>query len=201
MISILTKPHCAQTLIIKNSRFIAEVFPVASQNEAREKLKEQKQKYSDSRHVVHAFVIGNTGQILGSSDDGEPSGTAGRVVLDFLKGSGITNIILTVTRYFGGTLLGTGGLVKAYGDSAKSVLQECKEAGLLEPLVEKTHFSFCVSYDKYEQLKHLLKSFPVTNINEEFLSEIKISGSVEKESFADFSTTLKNFSNGKISLE
>ena len=103
--------HFQTELVIKHSRFIAEVFPVENQAAARELLKEQKQKYFDSTHVVHAFVIGKNAEILGMSDDGEPSGTAGRPVLDVLKGSGCTNIILTVTRYFGGTLLGTGGLV------------------------------------------------------------------------------------------
>ena len=105
-------------LNVKNSRFISEVFPVSSQADAREKLHELKKKYSDATHVVHAFVVGASGEVNGMSDDGEPSGTAGRPVLDVLKGSGLTNILLTVTRYFGGTLLGTGGLVHAYSDSA-----------------------------------------------------------------------------------
>lgn len=201
MIKILTKPLSAEPLVVKNSRFIAEVFPVTSQQEAREKLKEQKTKYQDARHVVHAFVIGNTGQILGSSDDGEPSGTAGRPVLDVLKGSLITNILLTVTRYFGGTLLGTGGLVKAYGDSAKKILQELSEKGFTEALIEKKDISFSISYDMYEQLKHLMKSFPLTNIKEEFLTEINISAVIEKESFDKFSDAVKNFSNGKIILK
>ena len=118
--------HFQTEIVIKHSRFIAEVFPVQTQSQARELLKEQKQKYFDSTHVVHAFVIGKNCEVLGMSDDGEPSGTAGRPVLDVLKGSGCTNIMLTVTRYFGGTLLGTGGLVKAYSDSAKAVLEITK---------------------------------------------------------------------------
>ena len=85
--------HFQTELVIKHSRFIAEVFPVENQAAARELLKEQKQKYFDSTHVVHAFVIGKNAEILGMSDDGEPSGTAGRPVLDVLKGSGCTNII------------------------------------------------------------------------------------------------------------
>ena len=106
-------------IVIKNSRFISEVFPVETQAQAREKLHEVKQKYFDATHVVHAFSVGLKSETFGMSDDGEPSGTAGRPVLDVLKGSGITNILLTVTRYFGGTLLGTGGLVHAYSESAK----------------------------------------------------------------------------------
>ncbi len=200
MINCLVKPFSAETLVVKNSRFISEVFPVNTQQEAREILKNQKIKYQDARHVVHAFVIGNTGQILGSSDDGEPSGTAGRPVLDVLKGSGITNILLTVTRYFGGTLLGTGGLVKAYSDSAKAVLHSAAENGCLEPLIEKTAFSFSVPYDKYDQIKHMMKSFPLSEVLENFQTDIQISGKIESEKFNDFSNCLKNFSNGKICL-
>ena len=111
---------------IKGSRFIAEVFTVTTQAEAREKLHEQKLRYSDATHVCHCFISGLKAEACGMSDDGEPSGTAGRPMLDVLKGSGITNILVTVTRYFGGTLLGTGGLVKAYGDSTKEVLKIVK---------------------------------------------------------------------------
>ena len=104
-------------IIIKGSRFISEVFSVSSQQEARDRLHEQKLRYSDATHVCHCFIAGLKAETCGMSDDGEPSGTAGRPMLDILKGSGITNILVTVTRYFGGTLLGTGGLVTAYGDS------------------------------------------------------------------------------------
>ena len=96
-------------LVIKNSRFINELFICDSQSSARDLIKAQKEKYQDATHVCHAFVIGENAEVLGMSDAGEPSGTAGRPMLDVLKGSGITNIVLTVTRYFGGTLLGTGG--------------------------------------------------------------------------------------------
>ena len=105
-------------IIIKGSRFISEVFSVSSQQEARDRLHEQKLRYSDATHVCHCFIAGLKAETCGMSDDGEPSGTAGRPMLDILKGSGITNILVTVTRYFGGTLLETGGLVKAYGDSS-----------------------------------------------------------------------------------
>ena len=114
--------YASAELEIKKSRFLAEVFPVVSQTEARSLLKQQKEKYEDATHVVHGFVLGPAAEILGMSDDGEPAGTAGWPVLDVLKGRNCTNILLTVTRWFGGTLLGTGGLVKAYGDSAKAAI-------------------------------------------------------------------------------
>ena len=124
-------------LMIKGSRFLAELTPVESHAEARETLKAFKQKYADATHVCHAFVAGLGREIMGMSDDGEPSGTAGRPMLDVVKGRNVTNLLLTVTRWFGGTLLGTGGLVKAYGDSAKLVLDNAFEEEAFEEYIEK----------------------------------------------------------------
>ena len=129
----ILKEYISTELIIKNSRFLNELFPCSEQSEARGIIKAQKQKYADATHVVHAFVLGLSGEVLGMSDDGEPSGTAGHPALDVLKGKNCTNLVLTITRWFGGTLLGTGGLVKAYGDCAKSVLQAATENNLLIP--------------------------------------------------------------------
>lgn len=106
-------------LVEKKSRFIATVSPVNSEEEARAFITEMRKKYWDASHNVFAYQIGERNEIQRSSDDGEPQGTAGKPVLDVLIGSDIKNTVIVVTRYFGGTLLGTGGLVRAYGRSAK----------------------------------------------------------------------------------
>ena len=189
--------HFQTELVIKHSRFIAEVFPVDNQAAARELLKEQKQKYFDSTHVVHAFVIGKNAEILGMSDDGEPSGTAGRPVLDVLKGSGCTNIILTVTRYFGGTLLGTGGLVKAYSDSAKAVLEIAK----FEPIIEKSNFKFTLNYDMYEKVKYHFNHYHIDSLQEDFTEKITISGVIFADEFNSFKKEIEDLSNARILVE
>lgn len=112
----------------KKSRFIATVKPAASEEEAVAFIEEMKKKYYDARHNCSAFVIGSHAQITRSSDDGEPSGTAGRPMLEVLLGSGIRNVVAVVTRYFGGTLLGTGGLVRAYSGVLKEALEKCETA-------------------------------------------------------------------------
>lgn len=122
---LLTKGAEAE-LVEKKSRFIATVRPVASEEEAAAFIEEMKKKYYDARHNCSAFVIGSKAQITRSSDDGEPSGTAGRPMLEVLLGSGIRNIAAVVTRYFGGTLLGTGGLVRAYSGVLKEALAKCE---------------------------------------------------------------------------
>lgn len=103
----------------KKSRFISTVCPVQTENEAKAFIAEMKKKYWDASHNVFAYQIGERNEILRSSDDGEPQGTAGKPVLDVLICGDIKNTAIVVTRYFGGTLLGTGGLVRAYGKSAK----------------------------------------------------------------------------------
>lgn len=124
---LLTKGAEAQ-LVEKKSRFIATVRPVESEEEAAAFIEEMKKKYYDARHNCSAFVIGSNAQLTRSSDDGEPSGTAGRPMLEVLLGSGIRNAAAVVTRYFGGTLLGTGGLVRAYSGVLKQALEQCETA-------------------------------------------------------------------------
>lgn len=109
----------------KKSRFIATVRKCESEEEAAAFIEEMKKKYWDARHNCSAFVIGARGELTRCSDDGEPSGTAGRPMLEVLLGEGIRNIGVVVTRYFGGVLLGTGGLVRAYTQAVKAGLQNC----------------------------------------------------------------------------
>ncbi len=109
-------------IVEKKSRFIANVFKVESAAEAEEKIAEISKKYWDARHNCYAYVIGANSEITKCSDNGEPSGTAGKPILEVINGSGITNILIIVTRYFGGVLLGTGGLVRAYTQAAQAGL-------------------------------------------------------------------------------
>lgn len=112
-------------IVEKKSRFIANIFPVQSEDEALEQIARMKKKYYDARHNCFAYVIGEKNETERCSDDGEPSGTAGRPMLDVLTGQGIHNAVAIVTRYFGGTLLGTGGLVRAYSGAMKEGLSHC----------------------------------------------------------------------------
>jgi uncharacterized YigZ family protein len=152
------------------------MLPITSQINAREMLKSQKKRYEDASHVVHAFIAGAKGEIRGMSDDGEPAGTAARPIMDILAGKNCTNILLTVTRYFGGTLLGTGGLVKAYGDAAKAVLAVCE----FKPFIEKCRFAFSIPYDAYTKAERFLLSSGAENVDTVFETEVTITGSIPK---------------------
>lgn len=113
-------------VVEKKSRFIASIFPVHSEEEALEYISRIRKKYYDARHNCFAYVIGEKNETERCSDDGEPSGTAGRPMLDVLTGQGLHDVLVVVTRYFGGTLLGTGGLVRAYSAAVKEGLAHCR---------------------------------------------------------------------------
>ncbi len=162
-------------IVVKKSRFLAEAIPVGTQQEAREVLRTQKKRFADAAHVVHAFAVGPEGLIYGCSDDGEPPGTAGRPVLEVLKGSGITRVLVTVTRWFGGTLLGTGGLVKAYGDAAKAVLSGAET----RQLTLFCNFQVDLPYTLHEKILRELKAAGVQEISESFDVAVSLQGSVE----------------------
>ena len=120
------------TVTEKKSRFIAEAFHVENEDEALSRIESEKKKYYDARHTCFAYVIGPSGNTVRAGDDGEPSGTAGRPILDCITHAGLSDVCVTVTRYFGGTLLGTGGLVKAYTQAAEAAIADAKKAVMKE---------------------------------------------------------------------
>ena len=177
-------------LVVKKSRFISIARMCSSPADVKRIVDETRAQYPDATHVVHAAVMGSQ---FSFSDDHEPKNTAGRPALEVLKGSGITNIIVLIIRYFGGTLLGTGGLVKAYGDSTKLVLDGIET----EELVEKTSFSMGISYDLYERVKLILASVHADGLSEDFATEISISGQVPVSEKDNLSGQISNLSNGR----
>lgn len=188
----------SDSCIVKGSRFLAELLVCPSQAEARSLIKTQKGRYKDAAHVVHAFVVGAGAEITGMSDDGEPSGTAGRPVLDVLRGRNCTNTLLTVTRWFGGTLLGTGGLVKAYGNAAKSVIAAAGGQGAFEELVSKKAFTFDTEYVLYEKIRRMMTAYHLYGVTETFAAGVAVGGSIRTDEFEKFAAQLRDVSNGRI---
>ncbi len=118
----IIKTNGTGEIVEKKSRFIANVFYVENQQQAEEKIADISKKYWDAKHNCYAYVIGVNSENTKCSDNGEPSGTAGKPILEVITGAGITNVLIVVTRYFGGVLLGTGGLVRAYTQAAQAGL-------------------------------------------------------------------------------
>lgn len=144
----------SDTLIIeKKSKFIGNAFPVDNEEDAIRLLNVVKSKYPDATHHVYAYII-DENNIFRYSDDGEPSGTAGMPVLDTMRKAGVVDTLVVVTRYFGGTLLGTGGLVHAYGASAKLALTE----GRIVTRCMCNVVCVCVDYTLVGKMQHMIAS-------------------------------------------
>lgn len=150
----IKSPHKKET-VIKKSVFISSISPARTEDEARDFINQVKERFSDANHNVFAYLIGNLGQVQRFSDDGEPSGTAGVPVLEVLKKGGLTNVAVVVTRYFGGILLGTGGLVRAYTDAVKSVIEE---AGIVQ-YSPHCYLEINAPYNCHEFIKSVIDRF------------------------------------------
>ncbi|MDD2522009.1 MAG: YigZ family protein [Anaerolineaceae bacterium] len=182
-------------ILVVNSRFIANLAPAASVEQAREFVAEIKKRHPAATHHVPAFVIGHgNSTITHSSDDGEPSGTAGRPALAVLQGSGLGNVVVVVTRYFGGTKLGTGGLVKAYGDAVREVLNQVKVAELLPT----TTLMFVTPYRLYDQVVRLMEAHFGLVLSTDFLEEVTITVRFKDEEVQTFINDLSNLSAGQV---
>ena len=155
-------------IVEKKSRFIATICPVSSEAEAQEFINGLKKQYWDARHNCSAYVLGERQEISHCSDDGEPSGTAGRPMLDVLLREGITNVCAVVTRYFGGVLLGTGGLVRAYQESLQEGLKNCV---LME---KKTGFPLTVTmdYNSIGKLQYLFAQEELVTLDSQYGADV-----------------------------
>lgn len=193
---LLTKGAEAE-LVEKKSRFIATVRPVASEEEAAAFIEEMKKKYYDARHNCSAFVIGSKAQITRSSDDGEPSGTAGRPMLEVLLGSEIRNVAAVVTRYFGGTLLGTGGLVRAYSGVLKEALEKCETA--------RQHFGVRLTirtdYNTVGKIQYLLASRNINIEDSSYAADVVMTVIAPVEEYDRLCKELIEATSARVGLE
>lgn len=156
-------------LVEKKSKFIANLFFVSSVEEAEEKIKNLKKKYFDARHNCSAYIINNNNEVTKkSSDDGEPSGTAGAPMLEILEKNNLANVLVVVTRYFGGILLGTGGLVRAYSDSLKLAIEKATWA-TQEPGFE---MNILLDYSDLENFKYYCGKHNIKIIDTEYLDSV-----------------------------
>ena len=181
-------------IMVKNSRFLSEAVYADTPENAREIWRMRKTQYDNGGHIVYAFIAGPGGNIQGCSDDGEPSGTAGRPTLEVLKGSGLTNVILTTARWFGGTKLGTGGLVHAYTASAQAALKNIRT----RELVPMKKIEFSVPYNLYEPVKRVLESVSFEAGQEDFTELVRIRGELAAAQAPRLYAALRDLSKGSI---
>ena len=184
-------------IIEKKSRFIAETAIVRSEEEASAFLEARRKKYWDARHHCSAYIIGKERPLTHSSDDGEPSGTAGRPILDVIKGFDVSDVSVVVTRYFGGTLLGTGGLVRAYSAAAKAGL----EASVIAKKVNGLLLSVTIGYDLIGKLQYIAAARGFTQADAEYGENVVLSYYIPANEAASFRKAVTEASSGKAQIE
>ena len=176
------KADISAELVEKKSKFIANAYYVESVEEAEEKIKEINKKYFDARHNCYAFSIyTDNGIITRFSDNGEPSGTAGGPMLNIIQSTGISNCLVVVTRYFGGILLGTGGLVRAYSDATKLALENTeiiiKDLGI--------EVKFIISYSDLQKLQYYFNKNDIKILDTKYNENIEVFFEITKEKYED----------------
>ena len=180
----------------RKSVFIGEALPVKNETEALAFLESVRKTYPDARHHVYAYVV-RENSIMRFSDDGEPQGTAGIPILDIIKKRGLTDIAVVVTRYFGGTLLGTGGLVRAYSASALGAIEEAK----IITYDLYTQITISISYSDYQKLSGVFEEFEFRTDDTDFGANVEILGRVTSVKIEDFSKRIVEGTSGRSNIE
>ena len=181
---------------IKKSRFICHAKRIYSEEEARDFITAIKKEHYKATHNCSAFIIGERSEIKRTSDDGEPSGTAGVPMLGVLENHNLTNICVVVTRYFGGIKLGAGGLIRAY---AGSVALAVKEIGIIE-IKEQAGIQIQMTYAQYQEYGNFLKEHHLMELETNFTDQVETMIFVDKENKEHIKSELIEFYNGKVTL-
>lgn len=184
---------------VKRSKFIGAIRAVSSVQEADEFLASERKKYHDAKHHCSAYVLRGTDgapDTVHSSDDGEPSGTAGKPMLEVLNGAGLKDVVLVVTRYFGGTLLGTGGLVRAYTDAAKAAVEEAGVADM--QLMQQ--FAIVFDYPFTGSIDHLVEQEGISRLNAEYTDKVRYELAVPEQKYDALVKTLTELTSSAIDI-
>lgn len=184
-------------IVEKKSRFIANVFPVSDEDQAMEELEAVRKQYWDARHHCWAYVVGTELMAERCSDDGEPGGTAGKPILEVIKGAGVVNVFITVTRYFGGTLLGTGGLIRAYTEAARAGLAAAEMITRIYGFKLKIE----TNYTGLGKIQYILERRGVIIWNSEYTDRVTITVLVSETEAAGLRAEITEAANGQAGFE
>lgn len=180
----------------RKSRFIGRAAHVSGEKDAYSRIEEIRRSEKGAAHNVYAFVIGRNAEVSRSSDDGEPSGTSGRPCLEALTRQGLTDSMVVVTRYFGGILLGKGGLVRAYGLAAR----EAVEAAGAASLVSYLRTEIALEYSDWDKVSSFLRSEGAKEIAPEYAEKIKLSYAIRKDLESELNIGLTDLLKGKLQI-
>lgn len=184
-------------IVEKKSRFIASVFPVHTEEEALDYLAKIRKKHYDARHNCFAYVIGEKNETERCSDDGEPSGTAGRPMMDVIVGQGLHDVLVVVTRYFGGTLLGTGGLVRAYSAAVKAGLENC----VIQEKKKGCRISLTTDYNGLGKVQYIAANMALEEKTSTYGENVELTYIVPKEKVEGFEREITEKTGGRTKIE
>ncbi|MCR5033204.1 MAG: YigZ family protein [Lachnospiraceae bacterium] len=191
--------ECTGEFEDKKSRFLARMVPVRTEEEATLILEQERKKYYDAKHHCSAFILeaeAGTMPLMRSSDDGEPQGTAGRPMLEVLRGADLRGVVVIVTRYFGGTLLGTGGLIRAYTAAVQDALSRA-QIGLM---TYGASFSLTTDYNSVGKIQYQLSSRNITPVSSDYGTEVSMTLQVEEERAEEVRKMLIEVTAGQVKL-
>lgn len=180
----------------KKSRFIANVYKVKTEDEAVGIINEVKKKYWDAKHNCYAYVIGEKGEIQRFSDDGEPQGTAGKPILEIITKGQIYNCLIVVTRYFGGTLLGTGGLIRAYQEACKAGLDGC----VVLEVFDGVRAELTADYNSLGKIQYICVKMGINIIQMQYSENVYMEMVSEAEKYEQFIQKITDAFSGSISV-
>lgn len=183
--------------IVQKSRFIGHAAPVASAEEALQYLETIKKENRTANHNCYAYIIGQNKGVIRYSDDGEPSGTAGKPIVEVMMAKNVVDCIVVITRYFGGILLGTGGLVRAYSHTTALAL----DAAGICTMHETGRWHLSVAYPLWDRVDHALKSMPVLIESTDYTQEVTLSLLIRESDEAGVIETLMKLTDGKIEAQ
>lgn len=179
---------------IKKSKFIGRAFTCENEEEALKHIEETSKEFYDASHTAYAYIIGKDAKIQKFNDDGEPSGTAGLPILNYLKTEELRNLLVTVTRYYGGTKLGKGGLIRAYSGSARETINN--NIIVTKKIVVETHI--IISYNQYGGIENLLQNENLIIKNKEFKEDVTIKILIQEEDLDKIKEKLINYTSDNI---
>ena len=190
------KEAAVASFIERKSEFIGSITPVKTEEEAIAFVNSVKKQYADAKHNVYAYLL-RENNVTRFSDDGEPHGTAGLPVLDVLRKEGVTDVAVVVTRYFGGILLGTGGLVRAYSQAAKMALDAAGKSTMEKLLA----FSLRVNYSDLQKIEPILENYTMIRLDTAYADDVRLSAAMREGEYPALEKALTERTNGRAILK
>jgi uncharacterized YigZ family protein len=192
----ISKPLRAAELKVVGSRFIADLYPVSTKEEVESYLDRIRKEFYDASHHCYAFRLGANAEQVRAADDGEPSGTAGKPILMVIEGAKLTNVLCVVTRYFGGTKLGTGGLARAYADAAKLAVEDAE----IKTVYHMKELRLTYSFDDMSGVERMIAKYGAEKLESVYSDTVEMRIALRQSHAEEFSKELVDVFSGRVNI-